>query len=233
MIKDCEESFIEQHSKFFGYHFFNGDVTMEFTRKTHWLSFEDYVKDLKKDYLKRAKKIMHSFDGIKRIELNATEILEQSADIQRLYWNVVNKQTIKLGTVNPLYFHQLKTDLQQDFEFHALYENETMVGFYTFIFYVNEMETHYIGLDYEANKKYKLYFNILFAGIQKMIERRDNKLELGRTAREAKANLGALPKQIFNYIRVTNPLVQITLNYFLKRFNKAEDQNQVGRSPLK
>ena len=108
-----------------------------------------------------------------------------------------------------------------------------MVGFYTFIFYAKEMETHYIGLDYEANKKYNLYFNILFAGVKKMIQREDNKMELGRTAREAKANLGARPKQIFNYIKVSNPFVKVTLNYFLKKFNQAENNPKTNRNPLK
>ena len=88
-------------------------------------------------------------------------------------------------------------------------------------------------MDYEANNKYKIYFNILFAGIQKMIERRFEKLELGRTAREAKANAGALPRQVFNYIKVKNPLADITLRHFLNRFNKAENSSLTKRNPLK
>lgn len=233
MIKDCNDAFIEQNCKLNGYHFFNGDVTMEISRRGHWLSFDDYLKDLKKNYSQRAKKILRSFESIEKRELSAAAILESALAINELYWNVVNKQTIKLGTINARYFYELKKNLQQNFELYGMYLNGKMVGFYTFIFYENEMETHYIGLDYEANKMYKLYFNILFSGVQKMIERKNSTLELGRTAREAKANLGALPKQIFNYIKVSNPLVKIVLNYFLKKFNKAEDQSLLGRTPLK
>jgi len=233
MIKDCTEAFTEQKCSSFGFHFFNGDVTMEIARRQHWLSFKDYLKDLNKKYLQRAKKIIQSFGGIETRELTADEILNQSEAINQLYWNVVNKQTIKLGTITTLYFYQLKKDLQQKFELHALYKNQQMVGFYTFILYENDMETHYIGLNYEANKIHKLYFNILFLGIAKMINSQYSKLELGRTAREAKISSGALPKQIFNYIKVKNVLVKITLNYFLKRFNKSEDQHQISRNPLK
>ncbi len=233
IIKDCKEAFVEQHVQLFKYHFFNGDVTMELSRRRHWLTFDDYLKDLNKNYLQRAKKIIKSFAEIEKRELTATEIIEQAPAIEKLYWNVVNKQSIKLGTINAAYFYELKTDLQQNFEFYALYHDDVMVGFYTFIFYNGTMETHYIGMDYEANKTYKLYFNILFLSTQKMIERKDDKLELGRTAREAKVNLGALPKQIFNYIKVKNPIVKITVYYFLKRFNKAANHNLVERSPLK
>jgi hypothetical protein len=233
IIKDCETPFVEQKAEFFKYHFFYGDVTMELSRRPHWLSFDDYLKDLNKNYLQRAKKIIKSFAEIEARELTAAEIIEQAPVIEKLYWNVVNKQTIKLGTVNAAYFYELKNDLQQNFEFYGLYKNNIMVGFYTFIFYAGTMETHYIGMDYEANKNYKIYFNILFLSTQKMIERQFNKLELGRTAREAKVNLGALPKQIFNYIKAKNPVVKITVYYFLKRFNKAANHNLVERSPLK
>ncbi len=233
IIKDCAEVFVEQQSSVFDYHFFNGDVTMEIHRREHWKTFDDYLKDLHKKYLQRAKKVLKAFEGIEQKELSADEILENKTIIEKLYWNVVNKQTIKLGTIHVNYFYELKNDLANNFEFYALYKNNRMVGFYTFIFYETEMETHFIGLDYEENKIHSIYFNILFFGIQKMIERQYHKLELGRTAKEAKVNVGALPKQIFNYINVKNKLAKITLNYFLKRFNTVEDNKQIERNPLK
>ncbi len=233
ILKDCTDVFVGQQSKLFDYQFFDGDVTMEIHRRTRWNSFDDYLKDLHKKYLQRAKKIIKAFEGIEDKLLEALEIATNRAGIEKLYWNVVNKQTIKLGTINANYFYELKNDLKENFEFHALYKNKVMVGFYTFIFYEMEMETHFIGLDYEENKTHSIYFNILFLGIQKMIDRQYNKLELGRTAKEAKVNVGALPKQIFNYINVKNRLAKFTLNYFLKRFNAVEDNKQMERNPLK
>ncbi len=233
IIKDCEDLFIEQRAKSFGYRLFNADVTMEIHRRPHWLSFDDYLKNLHKDYFKRAKKIMAAFEPIKIIPLAATEILENANTIETLYWNVVNKQSIKLGTVDAGYFYQLKNDLQEKFEFNALYLDNIMIGFYTFIFYENEMETHFIGLDYETNKTHKLYFNILFLSLQKMIAQQYSKLELGRTAREAKVNLGAESKQIINYVKVKNKAATIILDYVLNQFNKTTNNNFVDRTPLK
>ena len=233
IIKDCNEVFIEQSCRLWGYRFFSGDVTMEISRRPEWFSFDDYINGLHKNYRQRAKKIMAAFSYVETKELNADEIEANAAVINQLYWNVVNKQTIKLGTVNNRYFYELKKDLATCFEFHALYAEGRMIGFYTFIFYEKEMETHFIGIDYEANNKYKIYFNILFLGIKKMIERRFEKLELGRTARDAKANTGALPRQVFNYIKVKNPLADITLRHFLNRFNKAENKNLSNRNPFK
>ena len=228
IIKDCEAVFPDEKYTAAKYRFFTGDVTMEITRQQQWNCFDDYLKDLSKKYLKRAKKIIQAFAGLTTKELNAEEILENSADIDRLYWNVINKQKVRLGIINAAYLYELKMDLDQRFELHAIYANDIMIGFYTYIFYSNEMETHYIGLDYVYNDTHKTYFNILFLSVQKMIEGRYEKLELGRTAKEAKANLGALPKQIFNYVKVKNPVAKIAVGYFLKRFNQSE--NQIGRA---
>ena len=233
IIKDCKEVFLEEKYTTSKYHFFNGDVTMEITRKQHWTTFDDYLKDLTKKYLKRAKKIIRAFNGVVTKELNAAEILENSTEIEKLYWNVINKQKVRLGIINAAYLYELKKDLDQHFELHAVYANDIMIGFYTYLFYSTEMETHYIGLDYTYNDSHKTYFNILFLSVQKLIECKYEKLELGRTAKEAKANLGAFPKQIFNYVKVKNPVAKIVLAYFLKRFNQSENKKQLERSPLK
>ena len=233
IIKDCEKIFTEDKYTAARYRFFNADVTMEITRKQHWQTFEDYLNDLTKKYLKRAKKIMQAFNGVVTKELNAAEILENSTEIERLYWNVINKQKVRLGIINAAYLYELKQDLNERFELHAIYVNNTMIGFYTYIFYNNDMETHYIGLDYVYNDTHKTYFNILFLSVQKMIDGKYEKLELGRTAKEAKANLGAFPKQIFNYVKVKNPFAKVALGYFLKRFNQSENQKPLKRSPLK
>lgn len=232
IIKDCKEAFPDgKHNT--KYSFFNGDVTMEIARRQHWNSFDDYLNDLTKKYNKRAKKIIQAFEYVTTKELNAEQILENAADIDRLYRNVINKQKVRLGIINVAYLYELKLDLADRFELHAMYLDGKMIGFYTYIFYETGMETHYIGLDYTYNDTHKMYFNILFLSVQKMIELKYEKLELGRTAKEAKANLGAFPKQIFNYIKVTNPVAKIALGYFLKIFNRSENQKQLERSPLK
>jgi hypothetical protein len=233
LVKDCSTLLASQSCGLRGYRFFDGDVTMEIARKPHWHCFDDYLANLQKNYRQRAKKIRQAFLPITTRALSAAEIKEQAERIASLYLHVVNRQKVKMGIVNANYFYQLKTDLQDRFELYALYAADKMVGFYTFIFYDDEMETHFIGLDYAANEQYKLYFNVLFAGIEKMIEKKLQKLELGRTARLAKANTGALPRQVINYIWVKNFVANQALRYYLKRFNQAENKDSEHRNPFK
>lgn len=233
LVKDIPHELPATAFRSKAYQYFSGDVTMEITRRSHWHHFNDYINDLHKDYRQRARKIMAAFNGIVTTQLDAAAIKENTTVIETLYGNVVNKQMIQLGRVNAAYFYELKKDLQNDFEFHALYKNGKMIGFYTFIFYSRAMETHFIGLDYSVNSTHKIYFNVLFAGIAKMIERKFDSLELGRTAREAKANTGAVPSQVYNYIKIQNPVARWIQQYIVGRFANQENKAFINRNPLK
>jgi hypothetical protein len=232
LLKDCASMFDGIVTQKNSYNFFDGDVTMELTNH-NWHSFNDYLAALQKKYLQRAKKILKQFEPVTTKQLSVEEMLQHKTKIEKLYNNVLAQQSIRLGTITIDYLVALKNSLQQNFELHALFENETMVGFYTYIFYEKTMETHFIGLDYDANKKYNLYFNILFASLKVMIDKGFVSLELGRTAREAKANLGAKPVQIFNYIKITNRFSQWLYTIFLRRFSLQENYKNVERNPFK
>ena len=87
-----------------------------------------------------------------------------------------------------------------NFKVAGYFLDEKMVAFSSYIYYKTQMEVHFIGIDYQYNDEYKLYFNILFDGIKEAIAGGYSKIELGRTAREAKASAGAVPVEIYNYI---------------------------------
>ena len=72
-----------------------------------------------------------------------------------------------------------------------------------------------------------------FLGAKKMIEKGFTTLELGRTAKEAKANIGAAPKQIYNYISIKNRIANMALQLILKRFNSEENDKEINRNPFK
>lgn len=233
IIKDVPKPFATAAYSQKGFHFFDADVTMVITKRQYWHTFNDYLADLNKKYLQRAKKIIQSFEGITQVEFGAADILANSTIIQTLYNHVVDKQMVKLGYVNANYFYYLKKSLGAKFQFIALYKQQQIVGFYSFIFYDTTMETHFIGLNYEVNKTHQLYFNILLLGIKKMIEAGYISLELGRTAKDAKINVGATHSPIINYIKVSNIFAKLILRFLLKQYKNKDIGNLVNRHPLK
>ena len=107
------------------------------------------------------------------------------------------------------------------FIFKAYYFKKQFVAFSTNIAYENSTrEIHFIGLDYAYNESHCLYFNILFDGLEMAIAANATKLELGRTARVAKASLGALPLEVHNYIFLRKGLPSLAFSFFNNWFIK-------------
>src|SRR5690606_20143087 len=123
----------------------------------------------------------------------------------------------------------------ENFKVFAYYLDKKLVAFSSHIYYPgrNCMEIHYIGLDYEYNAQYNLYFNILFDGIRTAIELKMGRIEMGRTAREAKASAGAEAVENFNYIWLRPGIGRLGLSVISKKFESQIGEDWKNRSPFK
>jgi hypothetical protein len=110
-----------------------------------------------------------------------------------------------------------------------------MIAFSSNIYYPSKakMEIHYIGLDYAYNNQYNLYFNLLFDGIKCAIINGFKTIEMGRTAREAKANAGARAVENFNYIWVKPGIIRLAFNFIGSWFDGNIGEDWKKRNPFK
>ncbi|HEY1046928.1 MAG TPA: hypothetical protein VGF79_10850, partial [Bacteroidia bacterium] len=235
LVKDCSKEFSSIQFSCHGFKAFNQDLTMELSIDEHWNSFDDYIQDLSRKYRQRALKIVKSLSRINTIDMDANMIEQEKVRMNELYMNIVGQQTLALGILNSNYFLQMKLGLGESFKVFGYYLGEKLVAFSSHIYYdpKRKMEIHYIGLDYDYNQQYNLYFNILFDGIRQAIEKRYSHIEMGRTAREAKANAGAYAVENFNYVWLRPGIVRLAMNTMGKWF-----ENQIGdewkkRNPFK
>jgi hypothetical protein len=230
LLKDCPTQ-LKESERFKPYH---DDVTMELEMRNEWLSIDDYRKSLDKKYRQRCAKIQKAKQTLLVKELTLTEIVENSQRIQELYENVAFKQALRIGFVNAAYFVEMKRRHGDDFVLKAYYLEGKMVAFSSYIMYPdNSMEIHFIGLDYEFNETYCLYFNILFDGVEMAIKHKASRLELGRTARVAKASVGALPVEVHNYIFLKKGIPSLAFSFFNSWFIKNIGEDWKNRNPFK
>jgi hypothetical protein len=73
----------------------------------------------------------------------------------------------------------------------------------------------------------------LFDGIKAAIENRFNKIEMGRTAREAKANAGARAVENFNYVWIRGGIFRWALDSLGKWFENGLGEDWKKRQPFK
>ena len=63
----------------------------------------------------------------------------------------------------------------------------------------NNLDAHFVGINYEYNREYAVYQRMLYDYIQIAIENRLQQINFGRTASEIKSSVGAEPQNLTIY----------------------------------
>ncbi len=195
------------------------DSTMEMNIPSHWKSMDDYLNALHHKYRQRAKKVMEHFEGIRVQDLCFTDVEKNKDIIYRLYLNVVAKQSFRIGKVDANYFVELKRGLKEKFIVTGYFLGDKLIAFRSAFIMDNRIEIHFIGFDYNDNKTYQIYFNILYDNIAFAITKKAKVLELGRTAQDAKRIVGALPKYFSDLIFFKSSFFKKVFDFIYARYN--------------
>lgn len=209
------------------------DYFMQMSLPKEWKSIEDYLGALSKKYLARAKKIITQAQSLDIRELNENQIKEHIHTIEKLYLNVTQKATVKLGILNGEFFYELKKAIPSNFRFYAYFLDDELIAFSTGLITENTYETYYIGADEEKCKDLGIYQQLLIMGVEKAIENQKSILALGRTALEAKAIIGCKPRLVPNYIKFSNRLLQLGASFVISNFYKHNGTEWEKRNPFK
>ncbi len=233
LIKDWQHDWSTGWVKYKGYHSWPNDLTMKLEISPSWRSFNDYLSALKHKYAQRVRKARRRFSNVTRRELSEAEILQHGPQLEKLYLQVVEKQLIKLVISNRNYFIEMKKAYGNSFVLYGYFLLNELIAFSSNILYDESWELHYIGMDYSRNEDLWLYYNIMYDAVEDAILARREELELGRTAREAKAILGGEPVYFNSFVRLKNPAVNFLVENFATRFNSSEGASPEDRHPFK
>lgn len=233
LMKDLELNLGLKTQNLFKFKPMHSDVTMVMSTRDSWNNMDDYLNDLKRKYRKRVQKIMSDGKSLNVKELDLDEIKHYETEITELYHQIVRKQIVRLGVLNGLYFLEMKRQLKDKYKIYGFFHEDQLVAFSTHIHYENSMEIYYIGFSYQQNNTFQLYFNILYHGLSVAIEKGYKSIELGRTAKEAKASMGAEPTANINYYCINNPFLNGLFNKIKKNFTRKMGETWANRQPLK
>ncbi len=196
-----------------------------------WDNFEDYMSAITSKYRVRAKRAFKKAKGIEKIELNAERLGIANGSIYQLYKNVANQASFNMVSLGENYFLELKEHLGDAFRIFGYYQDGELVGFYTTIENEEELEAHFLGIDGATNHRTQLYLNMLFHMIQQGIEMGKKKVVFARTAMEIKSSVGAVPEQLYGYIRANNSIINWVLTPILEFLRPNDDWKP--RQPFK
>ena len=179
-------------------------------------TLNEYIALFSKKYRNRAKNIFKSGAAIRKKDLTAEEVEKHKHQIFNLYENVFTKAKFKLVKLAPDYFSEMKKQFADHFFVTGYFLEDSLVAFDSGHFLNKEtVEAHCIGIDYELNKTYELYQNILYHYIEVCILHHQKRLNLGRTASEIKSTVGAKAHDLVCFIKPQNTVSKVILNPFI------------------
>lgn len=120
----------------------------------------------------------------------------------RLYLNTYEQSPIRFERLTPDYFRKTAGISK----FILCFEDETLIGFAQLIGKQRKMVGKYLGMDYECNRRYGLYFLLSLKAIEACARDGYTRLDLGVTSYHFKHLLGGQLIETSIYYRHHNPL---------------------------
>jgi len=204
-------------------------MMMKFDR--NWKAPDDYLLDLKSKYRLRMRKARERARDLISRKLNLEEITKAESTIHSLFQEVVDDADFHMVDLKAGYFARLKKGLEAQFQFQAYYEEDEMIGFISYLVDDGRLFAHFTGFRRDLNTAYDLYLNILLDLINIAILEGHQEIDFSRTAMEIKSSVGAIPQDMYGYLKHDQFIPNFLLGKIFRYFYPGEDWQQ--RRPLK
>jgi len=224
MMKDfLEESLpISNELISLGYYAFNVEPNMKLVLSKSWNSFEDYLAALKTKFRVKAKKALKISQELEVKNFDAKNFEEHLKSMTELYLTVASKASFNLGEFNLKTYLGLKKELGENYILRSYWYQEKMVGFLSGVINQDQLDAHFVGIDYKLNRSLGIYQRMLYDYINIAITNKLSTVNFGRTASEIKSSVGAIPEHLTIYIRHKKTITNKFLKLFLLRIQPTE-----------
>lgn len=197
----------------------------------NWKCFDDYLEDMKSKYRVRARKALQKAKNITKIVFQEEDIAKHRNVIHTLYKNVSDQADFNAFILHDRYFENLKSALGDKMTFTTYWLEGTMVAFFTSIKNFDVLDAHFLGYDPQHLQENQIYLNMLYDLVKEGINKQVAQVDMSRTAVEIKSTVGAIPNDMFLYLKHTNTMLNKTVDFVLG-FVKPEEK-YIIRSPFR
>lgn len=226
-----EHGFEAQHMESSAFNEFTVQPNMILRMREDWKNFEDYLGSFHSKARVRARKAFERGAEFERRILDLSEIKALENEIFDLYKSVSEDAGFNLFELRKEYFLGLMETMGACFTLTAYFLEGRLVAFFTHICNGGELIAHFLGYDKALIKSHDIYLNILYDLIRHAFSTGCKKLNFGRTAMEIKSSVGALPHDMFCYIKHRRHINNLLVPALVKYLNP--DENWQVRNPFK
>lgn len=187
-----------------------------------WDSFEAYKNSLRSKYRVKINKADNKSSVLTVQPFEATDIKKHKSKLQELHGNITDRAMFKTINLNVDTYALLKVRFRESVHINTYWYQDTMVGFATAFHVGRQLHAHFIGLDYEINKKLSIYPRILNDYVRLGIMLDCAEVNFGRTSSEIKSTLGARPEHLTCFVRHRRTIANLFFKPLVRQIKMTE-----------
>jgi len=176
--------------------------------KVRWKNFDEYLNSMRSNY---RCKIVKSIDKCAKANISIQtmkNVSDNARELKRLYDNVSNQaKEIKREQVSEVFFQNLDSHLGEKSVILSATKDGKLIGFMLVLLNDKELISALLGLDYDCNREYCVYFNLFYKTIELAIESGMDKIDMGITTLDPKKDMGSGLAVLNMYMKHSNPLL--------------------------
>jgi predicted N-acyltransferase len=178
--------------------------------------FAEYTASLRSFYRNRVLRSRRKFThaGLRMERYRDPESIRRvyTPEVHRLYEAVFEQAENKLECLPLEFFRELAQQFPSDISLTTLYHQGRIVAFGWALCSGRIYHFLYCGLDYAVNRKFDLYFNLMYADLDHGLKEDVTDIKLGQTADTLKAQLGCEQQPLYFYIKGAGRLWDLCIN---------------------
>ncbi|TCK67672.1 hypothetical protein DFQ05_1451 [Winogradskyella wandonensis] len=211
-----ESIYITKHLSKFDYTPMSVEPNMIINLKAEWQTFADYKSALKSKYRVKANKADTKSNVLVSKVFDADDIEIYKPQLQALYQNTIDNADFNAQVLDLNTYTYLKKSFSEAFTVIGYFKEKKLVGFLSAMKNGDNLDAHFIGLDYNKNKELAIYPRILNDYVRLGLSTNAKRINLGRTASEIKSTLGAQPEALTCYFKHKSALPNKVIRPFVK-----------------
>lgn len=170
-------------------------------------TWDAYLSAMRTKARTKVKRILKLSEPLTFRPLGLEEIRVHASELHALYLKVYGRAAFRLGCLHPEDLIALKEELDASFQVWVAQLDGEVIGFHCGMCNGKEVEAYFVGFEGGHNKTHALYQRMLVEFIQWGIREGCTSVNLGRTALDIKASLGAEPQRLVLHERMRSPLI--------------------------
>ena len=182
-----------------------------YTFKLAFDDFAQYCEALRKHYRKQINRSRRKLKdaGLEIIVLSELEEILQAytCDVHALYHQMADRAAMKLEVLPIEFLHQLTLRLNGQIELLAIRKDARIVAFASCLHAQSSYYTMYGGLDYHLNHKFDLYLNLVYALLDRGLQKRASTIVFGMGADAVKTRIGCVSEPLYVFVKGRGPLM--------------------------